>query len=296
MLQGQGNGTLDKERKIGSAVAIGMTIANGLAKREAWRRDRPYFHLDLNAGSGWNDKAGCPGSPVVFLEMAQRKLTAMPLYAWFCDINQTSIDHLERWLVHYGHLPQHGVSLYCEDNRSVIARFAEQIRRRERPEYALGSLLIDPNAWFYRSAKGEGVPVEEILAFAAEFPRIDIILNLNYQFYARTRGADRKRIELGKPLSFAMKSPEEIRHLLRRQHWLVSRQHLHSGDKFWLAIGRNAPTGEHRALGLYHWDGPEGRYTMNIVAGDRQGDLDLNAPQRHQRQLPLLTPKKKDAA
>src|SRR5215472_10614535 len=104
MLQGQGGGTLDKERKIGSAEALGMTVANGLAKRATWRQTKPYFHLDLNAGSGWNEIAGCPGSPLVFLELAQQKLTALPIYAWFCDINPVAIDKLEKCLIQYGHL------------------------------------------------------------------------------------------------------------------------------------------------------------------------------------------------
>jgi hypothetical protein len=271
MLQGQGGGTLDKERRIGSAESIGMTIANGLANRSGWRQKLPYFHLDLNAGSGWNEIAGCPGSPVVFLELAQQQLTAMPLYAWFCDINGAAIDKLERWLLRYGHLPQPGISLLCEDNRTAIQRFAEQIRRRDRPEYALGSLLCDPNAWFYRAKDGNGVPVKEVIEFAHEFPKIDIIFNGNYRFYAQARGAQEK---LGQ--SFAgLLSPEQICARLNRRHWLVSRQVLGGPNRFWLAIGRNVPTGDHRKLGLVHRDSAEGRAIMSIVSGDRQGELEM---------------------
>lgn len=287
MLQGQGGGTLDKERKIGSAESIGMTIANGLAKRQAWRQSVPYFHLDLNAGSGWNEIAECPGSPVVFCELAQQQITAMPLYAWFCDKNQAAIDKLERWLTHYGHLPQSGISLLCEDNRSAIVRFAEQVRRRDRPQYAIGSLLCDPNAWFYRAKDGAGVPVEEVIEFAAEFPKIDIILNINYRFYNMAQGVDRRRRLRGKQDSFSVLSPDEIRARLNRKHWLVSHQHF-GGDRFWLAIGRNVPTGDHRRLGLVHWDSPEGRQVMNTVAGGRQGELDTSTSQRRPvPQLPL---------
>jgi hypothetical protein len=290
MIQGQGGGTLDKERKIGSAETIGMTIANGLARRHAWRQAKPYFHLDLNAGSGWNEIAGCPGSPVVFCELAQRKLTAMPLYAWFCDINQASVEQMERWLVRYGHLPQPGISLFCEDNRSVISRFAEQICRRDRPEHALGSLLCDPNAWFYRAKNGNGVPVEEIIAFARLFPKIDIILNVNYRFYAMAAHATNGGFD-------ALLSPDQIRSLLNRSHWLVSRQHFGGRDRFWLAIGRNVITGDHRRLGLVHWDSPEGRSIMNIVAGGRQGDLDLEAPRaRREPQLALPLPTRQRGA
>lgn len=267
MLQGQGGGTLDKERKIGSAETIGMSIVNSLAKRQTWRRSRPYFHLDLNAGSGWNDIAGCPGSPVVFCELAQQLLTEVPLYAWFCDNKPELIGELERCLIQLGHLPQPGVALCCEDNQSVIARFAEQIRRRERPQYALGSLLCDPNAWFHRNKRtGEGVPVDEIIDFAAEFPRIDIILNVNYRVYAMQVGA-----------GHTVLSPAEIRARLNRAYWLVSRQHLGGPNRFWLAIARNVATGDHRKLGLVRWDSPEGRCLMNIINGDRQGDLEVVA-------------------
>jgi len=275
MRQGQSVKTLDKERKIGAAESIGMTIVNGMARHHAWRRSKPYFHLDLNAGSGWNDIAGCPGSPFVFLELAQQKITHLPLYAWFCDINPDTVGKLERLLVRHGHLPQLGVSLICDDNRSVIQRFAEQIRRRERPEYALGSLLCDPNAWFHRNAKGEGVPVQEILEFAAEFPRIDIILNVNYRIYHCHRGAG---IKMPNSAHARMLTPEQIRTALGREHWLVSRQHHGPGDSFWLAIGRNCKTGDYTKLGLHHWESEHGRMIMQIVEGFRQGELEVPRP------------------
>ena len=284
MLQGQGGGTLDKERKIGSAEALGMTVANGLAKRATWRQTKPYFHLDLNAGSGWNEIAGCPGSPLVFLELAQQKLTALPIYAWFCDINPVAIDKLEKCLIQYGHLPQQGVSLLCEDNQSVIGRYAEQIRRRDRPEHALGSLLCDPNAWFYRNREGVGVPVEEIFAFAEEFPKIDIILNVNYRLYGMQRGAGQ-----------VVLSPGEIRAMMNRMHWVVSRQHLGGNNRFWLAVARNLSTGDHKGLGLHHWDSAEGQYIMRIVTGDRQGELDFPKQQKPvaAAALPLFNQRKR---
>ena len=262
-IQGQGGGTLDKERKIGSAESIGMTTVNRLAKKEAWRRSMPFFHLDLNSGTGWNHIADCPGSPLVFCELAQQKLTHVPLYAWFCDNKPERIEELEHCLINHGHLPQPGVSLWCDDNRFVIRRFADQVRRRDRPQYALGSILSDPNGWFHRNKRtGEGAPVEEIIAFCEEFPRMDVILNSNYRVYGMQRGAGQ-----------TVMSPNEIRTRLKRKHWLVGRQHLGGNNRFWLAIGRNFPTGDHKKLGLYHWDSDEGQQIMNIVNGDRQGDM-----------------------
>lgn len=287
LTQGQGPGTLDKERKIGSAESLGMSIANGLAKRHVWRQRLPYFHLDLNAGSGWNDIAGCPGSPVVFMELARRVITAMPVFAWFCDINPAAIARLEQWLIYHGHLPCPGISLVCEDNRSVIARFAEQIRRRDRPEHALGSLLCDPNGWFYRNKKdGNGVPVDEVFAFAEEFPKVDIIFNINYRFYAQAGGA---RDKLG--YDFDVLSPEEICTRLQRQHWLFSRQHLGGTNRFWLGVGRNVLTGDHKRLGLVHADSPEGRQIFDIVSGGRQSSfqdaLEESVPARPKKPDPL---------
>jgi hypothetical protein len=287
--QGQGDGTLDKERKIGSAESIGMRMANFWAKKNAWRQTRPYFHLDLNAGSGWNEIAGCPGSPMVFCELAQRQLTAMPVYAWFCDYDAAAIAKLEHWLVHYGHLPQSGLSLLCEDNKSVIGRFAEQVRRRDRPQHALGSLLCDPNAWFYRAKNGGGgVPVDEVIQFAEEFLKIDIILNINYRWYSQAQGKDSKLRLVGKEEQFAALSPDEIRTKLKRRHWLVSRQTF-GKNRFWLAIGRNHPTGDHRKLGMYHWDSEEGLQIMNMVNGERQGnfqnELELSVLERKRPSL-----------
>jgi hypothetical protein len=253
--QGQSAATIDKERGLASALAIGMKIANTKFAGRGYR----YWHFDANAGSGWNESVGVFGSPIVFHANADALLTGMRREAFFCDLNRTALTEL---LNRLDQQPQWSSCLFAHDNEEALEVFAERIRQSgESPRYAVGSVIVDPNGYWYRNAKGEGAPVRSLSEFSAQFPRIDIILNLNTRAYVLQRAQ-----------GHAVAPPLEVFASLRKSHWLVKRTH-HGTNGWLLAVGRNVPTGDHRAIGFVKLESDEGHFIINLAEGDRQGKM-----------------------
>lgn len=254
MSQGQSIVTIDKERCLASALTIGMKIAD--AKLGQW--NYPYWHFDANAGSGWNEEVGVDGSPVVFHLIADALLRGLKRRAFFCDHNGNAMNRL------YVRLAKWSDTSCCfpSDNEKALAVFAECIRQTEnKPDLAIGSVIVDPNGYWYRNANGEGAPVKSLTRFAAEFSRIDIILNLNTRIFKmqRANGQD-------------VLGPRDVLASLRKKHWLVRRTQA-GGDQFLLAVGRNIETGDHQRLGFHQLDSDAGRHIMTLAEGKRQGKL-----------------------
>lgn len=254
-MQGQSRATIDKERRIGSLLSISMQVAASKFGGGRWN----YFHLDANAGSGWNETIDVPGSPRVFWDLAVRYLANMPFHAFFAERDLTRAHALLRAVPDPPR--RSGSYVFARDNEQVLAVFAQFIRDHDRPSFAVGSVIIDPNGWFYRGQNGEGAPVAALCEFAKEFPRIDIAMNLNARTYRLQRGAGHD-----------VQGPEEIFRRLGKENWLVSCAN-YGGNTYFLAVGRNRVKGEHKALGMYALESEQGRYIINLVEGRRQGNL-----------------------
>ena len=67
MMQGNNLGTFRKEASFAEAIRFSLGISK--AKKCV---EYPYWHLDTNSGSGWNEKSKCEGSPIAFIEEATR--------------------------------------------------------------------------------------------------------------------------------------------------------------------------------------------------------------------------------
>jgi hypothetical protein len=254
--QGQSIATVDKERRIAAAMSVSMRIANNVFGGKGYR----YWHFDANAGNGWNHEVGVPGSPVVFWHVAETCLRRMEPAPFFCDRDAMAIEQLRARL---GHIPAGAGSILLPgDNEDGLGVFADSIRISEKPHYAVGSLIIDPNGYYYRSAKGIGAPVAGLQWFVREFPRIDIILNLNMRTFHLQRGA-----------GHAVATPASVLASLNRKHWLVSQAGGQS--RHLLAVGRNMATGDHKALGLYDIDSDAGRKILNVDADSADAGTDL---------------------
>lgn len=255
--QGQSLLTLDKIRGIGSALAIGMKT---VARKFGWA---PYHHADTNAGSGMNEQVSeivgypVPGSPLVAVHAADasglKKFRAM-----FCEMDPARAKTLAN--VHLA--GRANCHVHCGDNAEFVEVFAESIRQSgDKPQYALGSIIVDPNGWFTRNRNKSGVPVRQLLAFTAEFPRVDVVMNLNVRTYQMMRGQS------------SVMTPQEIMAALRKDHWLVSAPRSVGGDKFMLMIGRNMATGDHKRLGLFRAETEDGRAALLKAEPGRQGNF-----------------------
>lgn len=257
--QGQSAVTLDKERRIAAAISIGMRIASSRFGGKGFK----FWHFDANSGCGWNDAVDVPGSPLVFWQAAKECLSGLEPCPFFCDFDKTAMEGL------HGRISQNEVSktgsnLILGDNEEGIEIFSEYIRRsRENPAYAVGSIIVDPNGYFYRNAKNVGAPVNALPALSREFPRIDIILNLNIRTFHLQRSQNHNVIP-----------PRDVLRSLNKKQWLVGRAGS-SGCRFLLAIGRNIVTGDHKSLGLHDAESEIGQSILNAAESQRQESFDL---------------------
>jgi hypothetical protein len=254
--QGQSRATIDKERCIASAFAISMKIVNGKFGHSPFT----FFHLDTNAGSGFNKDVNVEGSPIVFHRMADLYLPDMKREAFFCDVDEAAMRGLHSRLTDDWNKRSY---LFQRDNEEVVQMFDERIRlSRERPEHVLGSVIVDPNGYWYRSKDGIGPPTKALIEFTRRYPKIDIILNLNTRWHRLADGHDWYD---GIP-------PRQVLASLNKKHWLIKRTQ-YGGNEYLLAVGRNILTGDHRAVGFHHLDSEQGSTWMTIIEGRRQGDL-----------------------
>jgi hypothetical protein len=252
--QGQSLATIDKERRIGAALAIGMRIASDQFAGSRFR----WWHFDANAGAGFNEKIGVPGSPMVFWQAAHKHLALRPA-PFFCDINTTAIGELRTAL------SGNGASVFMPmDNNAALIRFAGAITDAgENPKYATGTVVVDPNGYYYRNKQNIGAPTDALDWFLPRFPRVDIVLNLNTRVY-----------RLQKSQGHAVLAPRDLLASLHKKYWLVGSTQ-HGGDSFLIAIGRNVPTGDFAAAGLHKSTSPIGQSILSAAEGGRQQKMDL---------------------
>lgn len=245
--QGQGPNTVWKQRGLGAAMTVSLRIAKKAPPKF------PYWHIDLNCGSGFNEKADCVGSPVTFLQAAESE-ERTNFRAFFIDRDLECIAALERRLADW---PDKTAFANCRVikgfNQERLPEIGNIIAGNERPQYAIGTVLCDPNGAF-----GDQTPHEALMKFARKFPRIDLIFNLNIRTHLMGRGNIR-RGRTGWPPDKFWPAVNELPGLFSREHWLVREISATTGDKFIVLVGRNISTGDHKNLGFVHMDSDEGQ-------------------------------------
>jgi len=229
--QGQSEATQWKVRGI---VAAAVSIGARMHAAKFGRRF-PFWLFDLYCGSGYNDKANCLGSPIAMYEEACRQGVSPLLHA--VDIDGQSLSVLSARPQLRGRIGK-DVWLHHGSNDGFWALARELVRLRERPQYAHGVVLFDPNNSVVDPALLRG--------FAQALPGIDIVINYSGSSIKRVTGTGVTRDDLDTLLDAAGK-----------QHWLIRRP---IGAQQWsLLIGRNVRTGDFRAIGFEHLDSVAGR-------------------------------------
>ena len=237
IIQGQGDGTEYKERSLGAAFWVNLTIC---AKHPRCK-DKPYHHFDLYCGSGFNDISRCEGSPLAFWRAVELTGKA-PVFAHFVDEIQEQISLLCTQF--YGHPYALNSFIHHGDNASFIPLIPFLIRERgDNPEYALGSVLIDPN--------GAGIPWDELIELTHQCPRLDVFLNFNVSIVNRISGYKHNKSQR------RVERLENVPGILGKNHVLI-RNPTGGRNSFVLLVCRNIKTREHRSLGFYHWDSADG--------------------------------------
>lgn len=193
----------------------------------------PYWHIDLNAGSGWNSEVECEGSPVIFARTARE--VGRCCRANFCDNGPAQIEALRPRLAEVG-WPNNWTDHLIEvaENDVFLFTVARLITAEEKPQFAVGSVLSDPNG-------PSGLPVGSLAAFAKLFPRIDVIININASCFARIRGCkENPTTPANRAIAAKYLELYEVIKMIDRPHWHVlnNRRATGFGDRFLILVGR----------------------------------------------------------
>lgn len=224
LTQGQGDSTEWKERGLGAAFYINLTIS----KKMEWST---YYHFDLNSGSGHNEEIGCIGSPLAFLQ-AVKETSHKKVQAHFVDKNKESVKKLipkidKNWFCHFG------------DNASFVSVIPEIIK--DKPQFAIGSILCDPN--------GTQIPFYELSKLLAKYMRLDIIINWSATSFLRTRKSSICKTD--------NPSISDLPELFNKKYWLIRKPQ--SKHKFLLLVGRNIKVQPHNNLHFYDMESTQGK-------------------------------------
>jgi hypothetical protein len=220
-----------------------------------------FWLYDGNCGSGTNEDVQVIGSPLaVHLAADEACLPESRRSFFFCDRKNDRLEQLRDLFTH-GYPRLNACSyLLAGDNEGALEQFAEAIvMSGEKPRYAIGLVIIDPNGWFYRNSRtGEGPPIRPLADFFKRFERIDVLLNLNYRIY-----------KMLKKNGAVVDGPEAVLKGLNKRFWLVGKIDV-GNSRFFVAVGRNTPTGDHRAEGMYDWRSAEARQIFQEIEERRQ--------------------------
>lgn len=225
--QGQGISTEFKERGLQAAFTINLRIFQNRFGGDKY----PYFHFDLNCGTGWNDESNCIGSPLAFLQATQNT-GCNRFFAGFCDID----DNKLKLLFSRPELQNKNCWSFHGDNSELPYAIPGIIRSQgDNPKMAIGMVLVDPN--------GYNIPLEPLVWLSKECPKLDVVINWN------STAAKRNRYN---PISGGDHVPtlEQVIENLNKKYWLIRKPM--TAHQFTLLIGRNFSTGDHKSLGFYH--------------------------------------------
>jgi three-Cys-motif partner protein len=245
-MSGQGNGhwSARKERGFHASLWVSLQISMG-------DPSFPFWYADLNAGCGWNQSRGCDGSPVVFLKCARD--FCRHYRAFFCDCDAGALQQLRHRLTSDLGPSPGSIQLEEMDNADFLPLFAQKIRAVEDPKYAFGAILVDPNGFPH------GFPLPALGRFSEEFPRLDIILNVNARLL-RNAIAYREKKNPNWGVRWPATTVLEIADQVSRPYWTIRNPPPNGhGDYFITLVGRGIRHGAQRDLGFFHLDTPIGQ-------------------------------------
>jgi hypothetical protein len=240
MTQGQGKHTAAKIAGFEAALRQNVAIvAKGI-------RAQHYFHFDMNAGSGWNDRASCYGSPLAF-RAAACSAGFPSAMSFCCELDPAAAKQLaERTKVDpYTYVVCGRNQKFAEMIPRIISRFGVD------PSEAFGSILLDPN-----DQCRDAIPYEELRHATAACPRLDVFFNFPQLAMKRIVAA----VQKGKhPASSARDCfhIDDMPQVMGRNHlWIKQTPDM---GNFALVVGRNTDNvSADRQTGLAAWDSDNG--------------------------------------
>lgn len=269
-MQGQSTYTRFKQERFKPVFAQSLYISKAASVARF-----AYYHIDLNAGSGFNEQVGVVGSPINFLD-AVTAVERANVYAFFVECNEARAYELGQRLAE--HPLYERLHLFNADNNdgvlSVVSAFIAG--RESRPELSIGSIVIDPNGYH------KGVPWQQLSEFCTAHPRFDVFVNLN----ARSFGLERPHILEGSGTwgSYTLHPPSTFADWFHRPHWMWA-TFQGEGPKWIQGVGRSMKTSSdaYTSLGFYAADSWRGREILASV--ERTSDDEPTAEAANQLSL-----------
>ena len=246
IIQGQSLITEDKERGFASFFGQQLKCFKAL-----WDGRYTYFHFDCHAGSGFNAEVDVVGSPVLFANLASERLGP----GWVMVASEIVGSRAKELGTHLKDTPN--AYVMAGDNEEMLACVPDIIASHgERPAYAQGSILLDPN-------NQDGIPVGTLHKVCALCQRLDVVFNFPGNAMKRISlpGGDGSRLDNcnGKCIHI-----EDLPYIMNKRHLLI-RTPL-GAHQFTLVVGRNIAWGQHRTLGIYDWHSATGQQIRRKVS------------------------------
>lgn len=190
-------------------------------------RNEPYFHLELNAGPGFNPKSRTVGSPHIFMRQVQKRLD-LNIDAVFVDKNRHHLEVLERELknkyaeLFNGHLfgLTRRFEFIASDNEDYIQGYVARVAERARPEYARGTIVCDPKG---PGKTGGMVPPKLLCNVLQSLPRFMVLIYFDYASASRMQAVQKEFNTNGQRVNMTKITLDEL--LVSRPHWLISEPH-----------------------------------------------------------------------
>ena len=262
MKQGQGRHTANKIAAIEAFFTQNVSVV-----RRAIGLNH-YFHFDLNAGCGFNDVAGCIGSPLAFRRAAAK--AGMPGALCFCcELDFGAASQLQARTE-----KDSFTFVTIGRNQDFVEQIPEIIRQfGADPRSAFGSILIDPN-----DHRRDAIPYEGLRLLATECPRIDVLFHFPQLAMKRVTFAVAKGTLCESAAEDCFDIDELPKVIGKRHLWIKQTPDL---GNFAIVVGRNTDNvnGDKRT-GLERWDSELGLWYRERCKF-KVDDADL----RHQERL-----------
>ena len=243
-LQGQSKATRPKQEALAAFLVAHARIVQVIQSKHGWAG--PYCYIETNAGSGWNDKAGCIGSPLVALDQFMQ-CDRLEYRCTFIEKSRSSVDLLDE------RVPDECLVLNADH--------ATALPGLELPRNAFGLVYADPNAL-------KDAPFEAMRTFFArpEAQRIDALININAHAVYRVIAGQKA----GNPGGY-YDLPGIMRRVGKR-HWWIRQPFNTPGNKWTFLFGSNNPKLNIKGLGsvnlpLFSCDSKQGTEILASLTG-----------------------------
>lgn len=257
MRQGQGRHTANKIAGFEAVFTQNMAVVkNAIGSSQ-------YFNFDLNAGSGFNEIAGCIGSPIAFRSAAIK--AGMPeAFCFCCELDVEAAKELQRRTE-----ADDRTIVVIGRNQDFVEEIPEIIRQcGADPSSAFGSILIDPN-----DHRRDAIPYDGLRRISEECPRLDVLFHFPQLAM--------KRIFAGVAKGTCPESAagdcfdvDDLPEVIGKRHlWIRQTPDL---GNFAIVVGRNTDNvSDDRKTGLARWDSERGlwyreRCKMKVEEADRR--------------------------